>query len=470
MKKIRMFSLLIAFVLIVSTLCACQNDQNANQNNQSESSSSQVTSEAPATVSTIRIWTSSASDKKEWTSQIDLFNSGIGAEKGVKIDYQIFGDNYQTSVDTAVSAGLQPEIWMATTKQSQYVAQDIICSLDELPNMTDLLDANKASQIKNLTVFNDKVYSLPLYFTSYSLIYNVDILKNAGFTEPPKTWAEYVDIAKAVTKDNVYGTAIPCKFTSYQDRYIIDGALPGIGHLQYSYSEGKFKFSEFLPYFEDVILPLVEDGSLFPGCATLDNDTLRAQFANGNIAMYIGGSYDVGVLYNQFPAKDNWAVAPIPYMDEDHHYNQLKEPAQMYFTSKNVLKDEAMAAAASEVWHFMFSSSLNELMFTNGQRFPMNDETFKNAAAPTQAQWNTFYELSKTQVMRNPMPDSVITVEGNNYGTVFSQIIAGQVDPATALADLDARYQAAFDKACADGTITKEDWIDPNYESNFVIK
>jgi multiple sugar transport system substrate-binding protein len=48
-------------------------------------------------------------------------------------------------------------------------------------------------------------------------------------------------------------------------------------------------------------------GGMFPGAETLSDDALRAQFAEGNIGMIMGsGSFDVGVLYDQFPAKVPW--------------------------------------------------------------------------------------------------------------------------------------------------------------------
>jgi multiple sugar transport system substrate-binding protein len=61
------------------------------------------------------------------------------------------------------------------------------------------------------------------------------------------------------------------------------------------------------------------DGSMFPGTALLTNDALRAQFAEGHIGMFMGEFWDVAVLTDQFPAKCDWGVAPIPTYDGKFH-------------------------------------------------------------------------------------------------------------------------------------------------------
>lgn len=43
--------------------------------------------------------------------------------------------------------------------------------------------------------------SIPLYSQAYSLYYNTKLFKEAGITEAPKTWEEFVADAKKLTKD-----------------------------------------------------------------------------------------------------------------------------------------------------------------------------------------------------------------------------------------------------------------------------
>ncbi|MFP4017432.1 MAG: hypothetical protein ACLFUI_10420, partial [Halanaerobiales bacterium] len=74
---------------------------------------------------------------------------------------------------------------------------------------------------------------------------------------------------------------------------------------------GRFNMVNFYDFFK-LILDIHKDGSLFPGATSLGNDPLRAQFAAGNIGMFMAESWDVGVLNDQFPAECEWGVAVAP--------------------------------------------------------------------------------------------------------------------------------------------------------------
>ncbi|MFI6479222.1 ABC transporter substrate-binding protein [Nonomuraea sp. NPDC050663] len=55
--------------------------------------------------------------------------------------------------------------------------------------------------------FNGQVYGVQLHFTATLLVYNKQMLAEAG-VEPPTTWQEFLDAARKLTKDGVYGTAL----------------------------------------------------------------------------------------------------------------------------------------------------------------------------------------------------------------------------------------------------------------------
>lgn len=71
-------------------------------------------------------------------------------------------------------------------------------------------------------------YGVPHGDASMVLLYRKDILKAAGFNEPPKTWDELIKIAKATTKNGTYGLGI---FTGddYQSCQIITGFMKAAG-------------------------------------------------------------------------------------------------------------------------------------------------------------------------------------------------------------------------------------------------
>ncbi|MGE5553557.1 MAG: extracellular solute-binding protein [Betaproteobacteria bacterium] len=52
--------------------------------------------------------------------------------------------------------------------------------------------------VMDMVEFRGKIYGLPWVLDTKYFFYNTDMLKKAGFTEPPKTWDEAIDQAKAI--------------------------------------------------------------------------------------------------------------------------------------------------------------------------------------------------------------------------------------------------------------------------------
>ena len=52
-------------------------------------------------------------------------------------------------------------------------------------------------------------YSLPLYSHAQVMWYRKDLLEEAGLSVP-KTWDEFAEAAKTLTKDGVFGCSFPC--------------------------------------------------------------------------------------------------------------------------------------------------------------------------------------------------------------------------------------------------------------------
>jgi len=98
--------------------------------------------------------------------------------------------------------------------------------------------------------------------------------------------------------------------------WILHAAVPSSGSEGFDPKTGKFDYSVLKPVLETV-MGIKEDGSFYPGAEGLDNDPARARFAEGNIGMKFAWSWDVGVFNDQFAAKCDWGVAPIPVEDKN---------------------------------------------------------------------------------------------------------------------------------------------------------
>ncbi|MGO4375401.1 extracellular solute-binding protein [Paenibacillus sp. MCAF20] len=97
-----------------------------------------------------------------------------------------------------------------------------------------------------------------------------------------------------------------------------------------------------------------DDGSMLPGVESLDIDPLRAQFAEGKIGMYLSFSAEAGVYTSQFPAKIDWAAAPVPSIDGSFNGASGFLGGQWLALSSKTKKKEA----AWKFMSYMYSESL----------------------------------------------------------------------------------------------------------------
>jgi len=413
----------------------------------------------------IRIWSNDAHNRDEYTETIKKFHETIGKDKGIKIEYTVYGGDYYNSLDVAIAAGEEPHMFKSM-KTGQYAQTGKIVPISELPGGNKLIEETKKYHFEDIGMFGGVVYAIPIRVTTQNMIYNKELFARLGI-EVPVSWNDLREAAKKITRaggGKIFGFGIPMKYTNYKYYHVAWPAAPSVGTQFFNHKTGKFDFQSLEPFF-NLMLQLKADGSLFPGFETLDYDTLRAQFAEGNIGMYFGASFDVGVLYDQFPAKFDWGVAPIPVMDPNRRYKQIGTPGAFYVVSSRV-KKEKLEEKVMEVYKLFVSIEHLALTYERGKDIPIRgEEVTKHAGEPKRKQWPMFTDLKNVYV-RLAYPESKITVEGDNYTDMFSKILTGMADPKKALADLDKRYNTALQKSIDGGKVNIKLYIDPNYDEN----
>jgi multiple sugar transport system substrate-binding protein len=423
-------------------------------------------------VTVVRIWSNDAHNKDEYVKYIDAWNASEGSRKGIRIELTVYGGDHAQVLDIATQANELPELFKANDRIPSLISQDKIIPLTELPNFQSVLDEYAPYQMENLSQFNGKPYAIPLNQQCFGQITNTDLLKQAGFNAPPRTWAEFEQAAIAISKLNpgkVYGMALPVQWDYFREFYIMVSATPSIGGFQWDFTNGRYQFSKLVPFFE-MIQRINRAGGMFPGAETLSDDVLRAQFAEGNIGMIMGsGSFNVGVLYDQFPSKVPWEESPIPVQDINNYYKGQAVLGALYTVSKRA-KDEGKLDAVAEVYKMICSRPFREELYTAAKDIPVNSTIAVSAKPPVRRQWNAFATIGANTVLKPTIPDEMFQVEGDDYYTVFSKITLLQANPASALADLDRRYQAAFEQVVNRGIIKREDFINPDIETAFKIK
>jgi len=70
----------------------------------------------------------------------------------------------------------------------------------------------------NGATVDGQIWGIPTEIDNYCLVYNKRLLKEGGFSEPPKTWDELVDMAKKLTKLDSKGNIRQYGFTEIHKR------------------------------------------------------------------------------------------------------------------------------------------------------------------------------------------------------------------------------------------------------------
>lgn len=427
-------------------------------------SDSEATSNGPK-VDIIRVWANDAHNKEEYTSTIQKFMDTIGKEKGIVIEHKVYGGDYYNSIDIAIAAGEEPHIFKSR-KSGQYAQMGSIVPISDLPGGDVLIEETAGLHFEDVGMYDGKIYAIPVRVTTQNLIYNKELFKELNL-DVPVSWKDFRAAAKTITeagKGKVYGFALPLKYANYKYYFAGFPSAASVGTQFFSQKSGRFDFASMEPYFE-LMNQLIEDKSMFPGIEGLDFDTMRAHFSAGNIGMLIGHSFDVSVLYDQFPTQFEWGVAPIPVQDPQNRYKQIGTPGAFYVVSSKVI-EENLQDKVMEVYKLFVSIDHLAKTYQNGKDIPIRGEAvISHAGEPSRPQWSQFTDLSNVYI-RLAYPESKINVEGDSFGDIFSKILTGMVDSKSALADLDKRYNSALEDSISKGMLDITKYIDPNYDEN----
>jgi multiple sugar transport system substrate-binding protein len=448
----RVVAVLLVMLMISAVLSGCNKDEGSKKDTSvnPETELSNGTQAKKVVMEKIRVWSDNAHEKELRLRQIEEFNSTIGKEKGIEIEYTVYGSHYQEAIKAAAQSGNAPELFRPTTAfLVDFVNSGYMLPITELPGGEELVDKYEGSLVNNQHIFNGEVYTLPYNLTTYKLIINDDLFAKAGITEHPSTWEEVREAAKKITAagdGKAFGWVLGLQSDWMISTYLIRPNCTNVGHAGFNYNTMSFDYSAFAPAIE-AVKGMIDDGSVFPGSAGLDADAARAQFAEGRVGMIPGASFDTSVYNDQFPANCNWSVIPIPaYTEEGSPYKEFADATSLLGVGI-AAKDKAEKTL--EVLKFFYSDENAAQMYEHSLYIPFRQEAIDMAEViPAQKGFADFADIPDKVIML-PSPDTRVDIEGDPYRKTISNIFAGVYgtqDVKTVLQDLDERYNTALDK------------------------
>lgn len=407
-----------------------------------------------AAKTTVKVWTYNRSDADYAQEKVKNFNDTN--KDGINLEYTIYSDNYSQTLELAFASNQAPDVFFNDDSIfGKYVTQGYFVPLDEFLTPDYKKRFGDGGFIEGVNVIDGKTYTLPAIGSTPRLIYNKGIFLKAGIAAPPKSVAEMAQYAKQISdklkSEGVYGFAANLKSPASAFGRSIVQILERSGYPikdGFNFKTGKYDFAPYAP-----ILTAYKDifttNAAFPGSESLDIDPLRTQFAAGKIGMYMSWTHAEPAVYaNQFPTKEDWAVADIPTID-----GTVKGSQDIFLSNKWLLMN-AKTADKKKAWKVMelfYSDEFLAGYHEKGLSIVTVPSAVKIAKTPATIQKNPLIAFQANDQTWPNLPTSV-TPEGKNWALVMSSIVFGvEKDMNGQLEDLTKRYNAAYDKAKADG-------------------
>jgi multiple sugar transport system substrate-binding protein len=169
---------------------------------------------------------------------------------------------------------------------------------------------------------NGKTYGLPKNVSPIMLTYNTQLLEAAGIKAPPKTWAEFREAAKKMTKAtkdggpiDQWGTLLVLAPAGFDLRFSVvlrgfggDFLTPDNQHSMLNSPEAKAAFNFVLEMIHN-------DRTMPPGVAQVDANGGRQLVAGRKVAMAFEGLFTVPIIEDMnkdLDARKVLAMAPVP--------------------------------------------------------------------------------------------------------------------------------------------------------------
>ncbi len=234
------------------------------------------------------------------------------------------GNEDDDKIVKSIRAGNAPDVALSFTadKIGTYCGSKAWIDLSPYlkRDKVDLGQIPKVSQ--DYTQFNNTRCAMPALADTYGLYYNTDLLKSAGYTDPPKTWTDLLNMAVKMTKFNSDGSIKVAGFVPLWGFYEMAPAhvAPLFG-ATWATSDGKSNFAAdphwatmlaFQKKFVDAIG--YDKLKRFTSGAGDSEFAATNMFETGKLAMNLDGEYRTAFINREHPNL-KYATAPMPVDD-----------------------------------------------------------------------------------------------------------------------------------------------------------
>lgn len=437
MKKL--LGLILTLVLTISLLPGCSSgnkattaDTNTNTAttdttaNNTTGNSKDNSSTDTAGKKEVVIWDYFETDAQKAMMEmlIDGFNSSQDEFIASHV-YVPFSD-YEKQLTLGIASGELPDLVILDgCDMASFISMGLFGDITELAkdiNWDEYIPGPLSS-----TMMDGKHYGIPFATNCTALFYNKDLFDAAGIPYPDEntTWKEFREMAKALTKNGVYGFGNAATNTD-------EGTFQC---LQWLYTAGG-SYTDIESGIEayELMQEMIKEGSWTKEVVNWTQSDVNNNFMAGNIAMQQNGPWQIPVIKANAPDL-NYGVTVLPKFDE----NSGQATSILGGENIGVVNKEDMSGAVAFIKYYNQTDIMVEAMKMYGS-FPPKTEAAKNpywTDDPIQA---AFIKQLETSIPRGP------SASWPSYSAViqtgFQEVMTLAKTPEQAAKDVQAAVNA----------------------------
>ncbi len=227
-------------------------------------------------------------------------------------------DQQMPKILAAVVGNAPPDLlWFNPTITGQLVELGALIPIDEMLANSPVKDEIDPALYSSMQ-YQDKLWSVPFATNNVGIFYRPSLFKAAGITETPRTWEEFRQVAKQLTRDtdgdgriDQYGMFLPLgkgEFTVFtwlpfmwsSGGKLVSGDVQNAAEVKLQDNQGAIAALQFWRN-------LIQDGSTLLSSPERGYET--DPLLSGQVAMQINGPWNLG----QFQATNiDFGVFPLP--------------------------------------------------------------------------------------------------------------------------------------------------------------
>jgi multiple sugar transport system substrate-binding protein len=260
-----------------------------------------------ATTVTFSSWVGSDTTMKKMAADFHKLHPNI------TISFQnVSADNASEKLTTQIAGGNPPDVaFVDASATSDFASRQALVNLDDYIARSSVVKPDDyVDAFKTFVTYDGHMWGLPIDGESTGLFYRKDLFAAAGIAGPPKTWAEFqADAAKLTDpakKQYGYEVFAPeAAYYWYPWLYQAGGDLLSADGKTVTFDSPEAqKAAEFYVNLAKYSPPDYLNSNSYDG---------RVAFAQGQVAMYMAGSWLAGTLHSEDPKIDSkWGTAPLP--------------------------------------------------------------------------------------------------------------------------------------------------------------